>query len=400
MPIMNLEEKPTSFWGVLFSYAFRPLFLCVALFAMLLIFLWLLLLTGRWVPVLALPSTYWHAHEMLFGVVSAGVGGFLLTAVATWTQRPPVKGSWLVALAASWLLGRAVIYFSAQLPYVAVAVLDSVYSLLLLFLMSREVIRADNRRNYKVLVMLLLLALGNVVFHWGVMQADWSWVERSLRLAMMLVCVLIALIGGRVTPNFTRNYLLKSKGETALMPVPFNQWDRAVSLLLGTAGISWTIWPVGVLPGALLVLAGIGQWLRVVRWQGWQVREEPLLWVLHLGFIWLGAGLVLLGLSAWELIGDSAGLHALGIGAMAGMLVGIAARAALGHTQRPLVAGRVMALAFVLISASALVRVLASLAGVAYLPLLLVAGGLWLIAFALFAWRYVPVLIQPARRWR
>lgn len=402
MPLVMFEKEPSSPWETVFSNGFRPLFLCVGGAAVVAIGLWVALLSGLWLGgTLAMSPSAWHGHEMLFGFVGAAMGGFLLAAVAKWTDRLPVSGWPLGILVVCWLLGRLAVGFSNTLPYAFVVMLDLSYSILLALLVGREVVAAGNRRNYKVIVLLALFGLFNAVFHAGVMAQESDWQALAMRGVMMQICIMIALIGGRITPAFTRNYLVQRDGAERPLPVLFNTLDTFISVLLGLAAIAWIAMPDTLLTGCLLIAAGLGQWVRVSRWQGLSILEEPLLWILHLGFVWLGAGLILLGAASIGWVALSAGQHALAMGAMAGMILGVASRAALGHTQRALKAGRLMQLAFVLISLAALCRVVASLLmGTAYLHLIYTAAGLWLLAFVLFCIRYVPILLLPAPSWR
>lgn len=402
MAILMFEKYPASRWETLLSNGFRLLFLCVGAAGVILMGLWLAILKGYWYGAsIAVPVTQWHAHEMLFGFVGAAIGGFLLAAVSKWTNRLPVSGMPLAILVFFWVLGRLAMLVSAELPYTIVAAADLFYGVLLAGLIGREILIGGHKRNYKIIVMLGLFCVFNVLFHLG-HQYGAAYSDMALRGVIMQVSLMIALIGGRITPSFTRNYLVQQKPDSDKpLPTLFNRFDMFVSVLLVFAAVSWVVVPVNMLTGGLLCLAGIAQWARISRWQGIQILGEPLLWVLHLGFVWLGTGLILLGLSALGLINVSAGLHAIGIGAMAGMILGVASRAALGHTQRALVAGKMMTAVFVLISITALLRAAAALVGgVAYNHFILSAGVIWMIAFILFCIRYVPILISPAPSWK
>lgn len=402
MAIMMFEKYPASRWETLLSNGFRLLFLCVGAAGVILMGLWLAILKGFWYgSSIAVPLAQWHGHEMLFGLVGAAIGGFLLAAVSKWTNRLPVSGMPLAILVLCWILGRLAMLSSAQLPYGIVAAVDLLYGVLLVFIIGREIMAGGNKRNYKIVVMLSLFSVFNLLFHLG-HRYGVEYSEMALRGVIMQISLMIALIGGRITPSFTRNYLVQKEPDSDKpLPMLFNRFDMFVSASLIVAAISWVVVPVNVITGGLLCLAGVAQWARISRWQGQRILAEPLLWVLHLGFVWLGAGLVLLGLSAYSLVNASAGLHAIGVGAMAGMILGVASRAALGHTQRALVAGKMMSIAFVLISITALLRVAAVLVeGVAYEHFILSAGVIWLVAFVLFCIRYVPILISPAPSWK
>jgi uncharacterized protein involved in response to NO len=215
----------------------------------------------------------------------------------------------------------------------------------------------------------------------------------------MLVCVLITLIGGRITPAFTRNWLQRQRPQEKGLPPPFNRWDQAAAAATLLLAVAWIIAPTQLPTALLALLAGTLQLIRVARWCGLKVVAEPLLLALHLGYAWLGVGFLLLGLSILTpAIPTSAGVHALALGAMAGLILAVAARAALGHTNRPLQSGRLMNTVFVLIHLAALLRVLAALSDHWLRLLLDGAAAAWLVAFILFCVRYVPILLLPAAR--
>ncbi len=390
---------------VLFSYAFRPLFLACVFFAMVAIPLWVF----AWVGFIPLPIIFssnpiwWHAHEMLFGFAGAAVGGFLLTAVAAWTKRPPVAGGPLLALTLLWLNARLLLFLppGAGSGWVtpAAAAMDLGYDVLLLALMTREVVAARNRRNYKVLGLLGLFALANAAFYAGV-RGRFVWVEPALLAGLWVLVFLLTVIGGRVIPAFTGNWLRRQGAEGA-GPPPFDRLDLAATVAL-VLFASLTLLPVRpnivALTGlvtALLLLA------RLSRWQGLRARKEPFVFILHVGFSWLPVGVLLFAGSALGWWPPSVGVHALSVGAIATMVVAIAGRAALGHTGRPLRGHPALTAAYVFITIAAISRVL-----VAAVPdgraLLVLSGACWFAGFACFAWRYVPILVRapadPARQ--
>ncbi len=401
MSVLIFEKYPATRWETIMSNGFRPLFLCVGLAGVILITAWMLMLSGVWQSMtMAMPVVQWHAHEMLYGFVGAAMGGFLLAAVSKWTGRMPVSGKPLVLLVSFWLLGRCAVGFSSMLPYPLVILLDMLYGILLAVLIGREILASGNQRNIKVVVILALFSLFNLLFHFGVMF-DSQYSEMAIRGAMLQIAVMIALIGGRITPSFTGNYLRMKNPNDKQLPVQFNIADKVISILLGIAAVFWILLPENLVTGGLLIASGLGQWYRVSRWQGMKILSEPLLWILHMGFIWLGLGLVLLGLSVFGLVSVSGGQHAIGIGAMASMILGVASRAALGHTQRALVAGRLMTISFTLIGVAALSRVAATgVQGVGSMHLIYSAGVVWLVALILFCIRYIPILISPAPNWK
>tara|TARA_R110002095_G_scaffold57395_3_gene49294 strand:- start:1738 stop:2988 length:1251 start_codon:yes stop_codon:yes gene_type:complete len=396
----NLQKKPQNPYQVIFSNGFRPLFLCAGAFALVALGWWAGYLKG-WLsaPTSHLNPVYWHGHEMLFGLVGAAIGGFLLAAVANWTGRSPVQGTPLTLLVGSWLLGRGVMLSNGALPELLVLGVDSLYWVLLTALVGREIWISGNRRNLKVIVILGLFGFFNLLFHAQslVDSASLNLRELGIRGALMLICLMITLIGGRIIPAFTRNWLKLNRPQVVQLPPEFNRWDAAAAGATLIMALSWILAPAAAMTAVLAILAGTLQLIRLARWCGLKVVTEPLLFALHLGYGWLGLGFILLGLSTLvTAITPSAGVHALALGAMAGLILPVAARAALGHTNRVVSAGPLMSCVFVLIHLAALLRVLATLPSLWSGELLSAAALCWLAAFGLFCVRYVPVLLLPA----
>ena len=374
-----------------FSVGLRPFFLFSALWAAIAAPLWLYaFLTGG--PV----GLSWHVHEMLFGYTGGIVVGFLLTAVPNWTGRLPVVGAPLALLFSLWLAGRAAMLAMALNADLASEVWPLIIDGLFLFAMAgvvwREVLAGQNWRNVPVAVMVTLFALANAGFH---LEAGAGGVANlSTRLGLAVVALLIAVIGGRVTPSFTRNWQTKRGGP---LPAVAGRLD-VVTLAVTAAGlVAWSVAPTHPAAGALLLAAGGLNLVRLIRWRGDATVAEPLVWILHLGYLWLAAGLFFTGLSvaAPGLVPPSVGVHALTAGAIGVMTLAIMTRASRGHTGRPLVAGRVEVLIYVLINAAALTRVTGGLLPTLYQPLLMVSAGLWSAAFLGFVVGYGPMLLSP-----
>ena len=374
-----------------FSVGLRPFFLFSALWAAIAAPLWLYaFLSGG--PV----GLSWHVHEMLFGYTGGIVVGFLLTAVPNWTGRLPVVGTPLALLFGLWLAGRAAMLAMALNADLASEVWPLIIDGLFLFAMAgvvwREVLAGRNWRNVPVAVMVTLFALANAGFH---LEAGAGGVANlSTRLGLAVVALLIAVIGGRVTPSFTRNWQTKRGGP---MPAVAGRLD-VVTLAVTAAGlVAWSVAPTHPAAGALLLAAGGLNLVRLIRWRGDATVAEPLVWILHLGYLWLAAGLFFTGLSvaAPGLVPPSVGVHALTAGAIGVMTLAIMTRASRGHTGRPLAAGRIEVLIYVLINAAALTRVTGGLLPTLYQPLLMVSAGLWSAAFLAFLVGYGPMLLSP-----
>ncbi len=374
---------------LLLTFGFRPFFLAAAAWATLAMAAWLPMLTGE----LELPSSFdplsWHVHEMLFGFVMAVIGGFLLTAIPNWTGRAPVAGPPLAMLAGLWLLGRVVCLFSAWLPDWLVVTGDLAFAVALELVAAHELIAAGNRRNYPLLAPVALLAVANLLMH--VQDSMLGW-----RLAIAVVIVLISVIGGRIVPAFTRNWL-NARG-IAPVPPPADMLDRIALGTLHAGMIAWTFLPAWHPVGALLLIAAALNMVRLARWRGIATLEEPLLLVLHVGSLWLVAGVALLGVS---LLDDAvplpAAVHALTAGTMGTMTLAVMTRATLGHTGRVLRADKVTMVIYVLASASALLRVAAAWVVDGQWQLYEIAALAWIGAFALFVAEYGPMLLAGRR---
>jgi uncharacterized protein involved in response to NO len=335
----------------------------------------------------------WHIHEMLFGYTSAVIAGFLFTAVPNWTGRMPTRGWPLMVLTALWLAGRLAVAGGLALGPVAVMLVDSAFMAAIGAMVTIEIVAGRNWSNLKVVAPVLLYLAANVTFHIEAMMAGSAAVGRRLGIAM--VVMLILLIGGRIIPSFTRNWLVKQSAKPGALPVPFGRFDAASIGATLFALLVWVIWPMSLLTGVLLVLAGVVQGVRMARWRGWRVWSSPLVLMLHVAFGFIPAGLLALGLSSLEVLPAATGFHLLGIGGFGGMTLAVMMRASLGHTGRALQAGPALTLAFACVVLAAVVRV--------SVPVhlgLWIAAALWMVGFGLFVWRFARVLSlpNPARR--
>jgi len=380
-------------WPILFSQGFRPFFLIAGIWAPLGLLVTLAQLFGFIdLPIIG-AATDWHAHEMLFGFVAAAIAGFILTAVPNWTGRLPLQGAPLAILVALWLAGRLAIAFGDTLGHVVASVIDVAFLIMLVAAIAREVIAGRNWRNLPVVAALSVLAAANILFHLDATEAledD----DLPLRLGLAVVAVLVALIGGRVVPSFTRNALAKA-GATSL-PAPIGPIDALHMAATVIAVLIWAALPDGMATGIALLTASALGFIRLARWRGHMALDEPLLWSLHLGYLWLVAALALLGAAALsEAIPVTAGMHALTAGAFGTMILAVMSRATLGHTGRPLTAGKGLAGAYVFVGLAALFRIAAALTDQATDTLLALAAGSWCVAFFAFLAVCGPMLVQP-----
>jgi uncharacterized protein involved in response to NO len=373
------------------DYAFRPMFLAAGSWAVIALALWLAMFFGY----VQLPTRFdplaWHIHEMLFGFVMAAVAGFLLTAIPNWTGRLPVRGFRLAALAGLWLLGRLACLISADLPAWLAVLADLAFPTALLAVAAREIIAGRNWRNLPMTAPLMLFIIADLLMH---LESLGAAVPTGLgwRLAVCAPIVLISVIGGRIIPSFTRNWLFKRKSPR--LPSPQDMLDTAAVALLAAALILWAFLPAHHVTGALLIAAALLNAVRLGRWAGIASWPEPLLFILHIGYGWVAVGTALLGLSIFNIgVPVASAIHALTAGATAVMILAVMPRVTLGHTGRELTANRATIAVFVLINAAAIIRVCASWHTEFMTILLLVAGACWIAAFGLFELVYGPMLL-------
>jgi uncharacterized protein involved in response to NO len=376
----------------LFSFGFRPFFLFASLWAAVVVPMWTLAFMG--VLPAAFASRDWHVHEMLFGYLAGVVAGFLLTAVPNWTGRLPVIGPRLIALFCLWVAGRVAMLFAEQLGSWA-GVIDSLFLVALALVIWREVLAGRNVRNLPVCVLVALFAGANIAFHMRVPAPDAVWIGE--RLALAVAALLIALIGGRIVPSFTRNWMAKRAIKPE--PAPQDRFDIAALGLTGLALLMWLFAPTAAASGAMLIAAGAALLLRLSRWRGWRTSAESLVSILHIGYLWLGLGIALLGLSALvpASVPSTAGVHALAAGAIGVMTLAVMTRATRGHTGQELTAPWGTQIIYALVNLGALLRVGSALIASAHAPLLAASAVLWSAAFALFAVIYAPLLAAPRR---
>ena len=378
----------------LFTFGFRPFFLFGALWAGLAMPLWIAVFAG-W---LELPSRFdpvsWHAHALLFGYLGAIVAGFLLTAVPNWTGRLPVVGWHLAGLAALWLAGRAAVLGSAHLPAWGAAAADLAFPLVLSAVVLREIVAGRNWRNLIVLALLAVFALANLVFHIEAARGGHAAQGAGFRLGLAAALMMIAVIGGRIVPSFTRNWLVRA-GRAARPAPPMQRFDKAVLLASGAGLALWVAWPLAPVTGAALILIGALHLLRLARWQGARTGAEPLVWVLHAGYGCVPLGALLVGLSALrpDLVPASGALHLWTTGALGLMTLAVMTRATLGHTGRALHAGPGTVAIYGAVIAAVALRLAAGLWPA--MALYHLSAGLWVAAFLGFAVIYGPLLLRP-----
>ncbi len=372
-------------WPLL-RLGFRPFYLGAAVFGALAVPLWVALYLGGMRLGLAVPALLWHAHEMLFGFAAAVITGFLMTAGKAWTGLATPRGAFLGVLAGLWLAARVAALVA---PYPVYAALDIALLPLVAAVLVHILLRAGNRRNLPLAGMLLLLALANLLFHLSVTGTIALSPLLPLHAGLALVVMIECVMGGRVIPAFTMSATPGLK--LAARPV----LERSVLSVTALALALWVFAPDGPLTGLAFAAAAALHALRQWHWQPWVTHRRPILWILHASYAWIAIGFGLLALAQFGWVAASAGIHALAVGATGGLIIGMVTRTARGHTGRPLQVTKAEVLAYALVMAAAVLRVLVPLAAPGWqAPSLILAAGAWGSAFAIYLAVYGPWLLQ------
>ncbi len=375
----------------LLSYGFRPFFLFGSLYAGLAVLAWLPMFYGELELSTAFAPRDWHIHEMLYGYLSAVITGFLLTAVPNWTGRMPLQGQPLLVLVLVWAAGRVAVTISASIGWEAAALVDNAFLLLVGAAMVREIIKGKNWRNLKVLIALGILAIGNITFH--VEAHVHGTPDYGTRLGIAATMMLIMLIGGRIIPSFTRNWLAREN--PGRLPAPFGRFDVVSVIAAGVALLAWVVVPDHGVTGAALIAAGLLQTMRMARWAGERTWRDRLVLILHIAYAFVPLGFILTGLASLSLLPAAGGIHAWTGGAMGVMTLAVMSRASLGHTGRALAATLSVQVVYGLAVAAALARICAAIHPSWSDALLHMAGLAWVGAFVGFALAYWQVFTRP-----
>lgn len=378
----------------LFANSFRPFFLLAAIQAALSILVWLPMFHGELSVSSAFAPRDWHVHEMLYGFLPAVITGFLFTAIPNWTGRLPIQGMPLGALLTVWLAGRIAVTVSANIGWASALIVDAAFLALVVAAATREIIAGGNWRNLPVVGLVVVLLAGNVAFH---VEAHYEGAaDVSIRVGIGVVVLLIALIGGRIIPSFTRNWLVKFN--PGRLPVPFGRFDGAVIGCSALALVSWIVAPLNVVTGILMALVGGLHLVRLARWAGDRTFRERLLVILHVGYFFVPFGFILHALAVLDVLPPSAGIHAWMAGAAGTMTLAVMTRASLGHTGQALTASPAIQGIYAAIVIAALARIAAVVLPAHGDVLLHVAACGWVVAFLGFAVAFGPLL--AGSRWR
>ena len=348
---------------------------------------------------MTLPTAFdpitWHTHEMLFGFIAATVAGFLLTAIPNWTGRLPLQGLPLLFLVTLWIAGRIGVAISAMIGAPLAAIVDLAFLASFAAVILREIVAGRNWRNLPVVAAVFLLFVCNALSHAALLgYVDDGIVRRA---AIAVIIALISLIGGRIVPSFTRNWL--AKRNAGALPAGFGRFDQIALGMTVLTLISWATAPFAITTGLLCALTALLNVLRLARWRGQATLTEPLVWILHLGFLWIPIGFGLIAASiAFEAVPQTGAIHALTAGAMGTMILAVMSRATLGHTGRLLIAGPSLVAAYAFITIAALARVIAPAIPTLYTPLLLIGAMSWIAAFLFFLIVCGPMLVSQRRK--
>lgn len=393
--ILQIEEplnkrEPFS----IFSYGFRPFFLAAGIYAILPLIPWALYLTGNFDPNIPLQS--WHAHEMLFGFVAAAISGFLLTAIPNWTNTPPLTGKGLKHFFCFWLSGRIAfwLFLFIDHPFIGTLLfLDLLLPVAQGIRITRIFAATKSKRNFIFIGIMGGLAIANLLVILDLNGFTQGTAQLGAIFAPNIIMITIAVIGGRVTPNFTRSYLQQKGIANNIRSFPIIE-KLAIGLLVLNALADLMVPHSSISYGVALLACAV----HAVRFSGWQMHKilhQPILWVLHIGYLWLILALFFKGSEALLDLPYHLYLHAFTLGAVGMYMLGIMARASLGHTGRPLIVSKTITAAYLLVLCAAIIRVTVSFYPEYYVQGMVAAIVCWVIAFTLYVWVYAPILTRP-----
>ena len=388
-PLAAVGQSTGPIW---LATGFRPFFLAAATLAAVWVPGWALLFGGFVDVTFAFPRIAWHGHEMLFGFASAAIAGFLLTAIQNWTKRKTAGGSWLALLMVLWSAGRLVMLIPGQPIFTAIV--DLLFWVLLIPTIARPLIVTRNRRNYPFIALLMALAVINLSSHVANTAGRIETHQQLNYVALDLILIIIAIVAGRIIPLFTRNALADADRSKIRQRTRIDTLSLIALCIVATVDLCarQSIHLMSV----VYFVAGVLHGFRLRGWGMLLVRKQPILWVLHLGYLWLAIGLLLRGASGYLPLLTSASIHTLTIGAIGTLILGMISRVALGHTGRPLRVTRRVATAYIVLQLSLLTRILPPLLDNALLQYgVMVSAACWSVSFLLYLVDYLPILIKP-----
>jgi uncharacterized protein involved in response to NO len=371
-----------------FALGFRPLFLCAGLAGALLMPLWLAFWSGALTPNAYYGGIGWHSHEMLFGYSAAVLAGFLLTAVRNWTGIDTITGKPLAALAGVWLAGRILPFL--PVPDALIALVDLAFLPLLAAALSKPLWNGANKVNRFFIPLLGGMAIANLLMHLQALGLTETTANSGVILMRNLVLLIILLVTGRIMPFFTERAIMGSTPRNREL-VEKLSFGCMLALTALEPFLSGT-WIVGLLAAAFAII----QIIRMAGWYDKRIWGVPILWVLYTGYFWLILGYALLALSAFGKAAPNLALHAITVGGIGVLTLGMMARVALGHSGRPIQSAPIINAAFVLLNLGAAIRVLAPIAAPQmYITWIHLSGGIWGLCFLVFCVVYLPILVKP-----
>jgi len=370
----------------LWQLGFRPFYLLASLFSAASVALWALQYSG-WMDGAYLKGPLWHGHEMLFGYTVAVIAGFLLTAVRNWTGQPTPTGAPLMALAALWVAGRVLVLTPWSL---AAALVNAAFPFAVAAAIAVPIVRSRNRRNYFFVGLLALLGVITLAVHAALNGVVDVAPRFGLQLGLDVVLFIMAVMAGRVVPMFTNNGVPGANARR-------HPWIERIALgSIVALFLADHAQGMPALVALVALVAAVAHGARLVLWQPWRTLRTPLVWVLHLAYAWIVVHLLLRAMAVAGWVPDTLALHALTLGAIGGLTIGMITRTARGHTARPLQADGFETTAYLLVAAAALARVFGPmLLPGPYVAWVQLSGLLWFAAFGLYAIRYWPVLTRP-----
>lgn len=379
------------------TYGFRPFFLGGTLYAILAMLLWIgMLFEGFTLPTRFDPIS-WHAHEFLYGYLMAIEAGFLLTAVPNWSGRPPLTGWSLAALFMLWLIGRVAMAISALISLEIAILADLSMPLVLLIIIAYDIICGKSWRNLIIIGIFLVQIVGNVIFHLEVEADLYAADGYGFRIGLATAIMMIAIIGGRIIPIFTRNWLIKNND--VVLPAPPSGFDIIALIFLFLTLIIWILVPENQLTGILLILNGLVHFARLLRWAGYKTIYEPLVLVLHVGYFFISFGAFALGGAILTNLSIApAAQHLWMTGGIGLMTLAVMTRATLGHTGRVLHADFMTTGIYLFMITAALSRFAAGFFPDISSILYIVTSLCWIASFSGFVGLYGPMLLRPHRQ--
>ncbi|MEH6576386.1 MAG: NnrS family protein [Amphritea sp.] len=386
---MQIQEPRDPKGFALFNLGFRPFFLLSAMSGLILMLIWLVMLTqGQNTHSYYVLSQYWHGHEMLFGYGVAVIAGFLLTAVRNWTSVQTPYGTKLAIITAVWLLGRLLPLLGDTIPGIVIAVTDLAFLPLVAISIGIPIIRSGNYRNLIFLAIFAVMTIANLLVHLQLLGYTENTLATGLQMELSLIVVVMIVMGGRVIPFFT---------ERALGIFQAKKYPLLERIMIPLAA-GWLVcdlagWQLGA--GVLAAANAVVQAIRLSGWFHKRMFRTPLIWVLHIAYLFIPVGFALYALSAFTDTSIYLSIHAFAAGAVGSMTLGMMARVSLGHTARPLKVSKLVVIAFILIALAGLVRTLLPLIPDFYMIALHLSGALWMSAWLLFLIPYTPILLRP-----